>query len=170
MTLEIWNISTGLNIANKIAADLVYSVAYFNSLKIDINFILSLPGHPDYKEKLDAFSMRFGKLQDMLGDQIFRALLAIEKEDVQGMTMRTKLNLMEKMGIIDSAEQWEELRKIRNGLTHDYEENPEQAAAFLNIAVGRALELNAILSAVERHIEAIGLRTPGKQSQQHAKK
>ena len=158
MTLEIWNISTGLNIANKIAADLAYSVAYFNSLKIDINFILSLPSHPDYKEKLDAFSMRFGKLQDMLGDQIFRALLAIEKEDVQGMTMRTKLNLMEKMGIIGSAEQWEELRKIRNGLTHDYEENPEQAAAFLNIAVGRALELNAILTAVERHIEAMGLR------------
>lgn len=32
------------------------------------------------------------------------------------------------------------------------------AAEFLNIAVGRALELNAILSAVEHHIEAIGLR------------
>lgn len=98
MTAEPWDINTGLNIANKVAADLAYSVAYFNSLKIDKNFILSLPGHQDYKEKLDAFSMRFGKLQDILGDQVFRALLEIEMEDPQRMTMRAKLNLMEKNG------------------------------------------------------------------------
>ena len=159
MTVETWDINTGLNIANKVAADLAYSVAYFNSLKIDSNFILSLPDHPDYKEKLDAFSMRFGKLQDILGDQIFRALLEIEMENPQRMTMRAKLNLMEKLGVIDSAEQWEELRNIRNGLTHDYAENPEQAAEFLKIAADRALELTAVLAAVERHIKSIDLRT-----------
>lgn len=63
------------------------------------------------------------------------------------------------MGVIDSAEQWEELRNIRNGLTHDYAENPEQAAEFLNMAINRALELNTVLTAVERHIKIIGLRT-----------
>ena len=159
MTAETWDINTGLNIANKVAADLSYSIACFNALKIDKDFILSLPNHPDYKEKLDAFSMRLGKLQDMLGDQVFRALLEIEMEDPQRMTMRAKLNLMEKMGVIDSAEQWEELRNIRNGLTHDYAENPELAAAFFNTAINRAIELTAVLALVERHIETMGLRT-----------
>jgi len=42
------------------------------------------------------------------------------------------LNRLEKLNILDSAEQWLELRKISNVLSHTYEDEPEEMSIAIN--------------------------------------
>ncbi len=39
---------------------------------------------------------------------------------------------MEKIGLIDNAYDWRELRDIRNELSHNYEDEPQQMAEAIN--------------------------------------
>ena len=52
-----------------------------------------------------------------------------------------KLQRLERIGIIPSAEQWRELRIARNTIAHEYPDAPELKAAALNQFVRSASEL-----------------------------
>jgi len=80
----------------------------------------------------EVLTNRFSKLQDYLGAKIFDICLEVHKESSLGMSMIDKLNRLEKIGIIDSAEFWDELRELRNHLTHEYPDHPELTAKYLN--------------------------------------
>ena len=45
---------------------------------------------------------------------------------------------MEKLGIIDSAQSWKELRELRNAVNHEYEENPRRLSLFFSELVQAA--------------------------------
>ena len=79
---------------------------------------------------LDLLTTRFGKLQDVIGAKIFPFILDILGEDAS--TFRDKLNRLEKLGIIKSANWWMQLREIRNLITHDYPDDYEQLATHFN--------------------------------------
>jgi len=85
---------------------------------------------PEDLEQVDAFCMRFGKLQDMLGRQLFRSVLIVEQEEV--LSMLDILHAMEKRKILESSEQWGNIRTLRNRLAHDYPEGSEERADALN--------------------------------------
>lgn len=73
---------------------------------------------PLEKAILDAYLKRFSSLQDFLGAKIFSLLL-----DISGIgttKMSEVLYHVEKEEIIDSLENWIELREVRNELEHDY--------------------------------------------------
>jgi len=76
---------------------------------------------------LDAYLKRFASIQDFLGAKIFPLLLDIA--GIPAKKMSDILSNIEKEGIIDSLENWIELRDIRNELEHDY---PEELAEALN--------------------------------------
>lgn len=80
----------------------------------------------------EVLTNRFSKLQDYLGAKIFDLCLEAHKESSLGMSMIDKLNRLEKIGIIDSAEFWDELRDLRNHLTHEYPDHPELTAKYFN--------------------------------------
>ncbi|MES9902191.1 MAG: hypothetical protein ABW168_05845 [Sedimenticola sp.] len=61
-----------------------------------------------------------------------------------------KLNRLEKLGAIPSAHAWLILREMRNAFSHDYSDDPEIQAAFLNKAFALAGELIAILNGLKR--------------------
>lgn len=42
---------------------------------------------------------------------------------------------MEKLGILDSVEQWKLLRELRNAVNHEYEENSERLSEFFQALV-----------------------------------
>ena len=86
----------------------------------------------DLCEKLDAFRVRFGDLQDSLGAKTFRSLLLTEDEEP--VNMADTLNRMEKRGIIQSADYWRKLREIRNAFAHDYPEAEATRAEAINLA------------------------------------
>lgn len=103
---------------------------------------------------LDQFSTRFGKLQDAMGAKLFPQALELVKEQGSLQTFIDKLNRLEKIGAIDSAEQWLILRELRNAFAHDYPEDSELNAATLN----RAVPLAEQLLDVYEKIKAFALR------------
>jgi len=99
---------------------------------------------------LDQFSTRFAKLQDMMGAKLFAAVLEITKEQGELDAFVDKLNRLEKIGAIPSAEKWLLLREMRNAFSHEYPDDPEIQAAILNKAFMLASELIATLEGMKK--------------------
>ena len=100
-------------------------VMYFQQSKIriinsdiDIKWIEALDQNPHHSEMLDAFVARFSRLQDTIGDKLLPAILKLNLEPVG--SQLDNLFRAEKLGWIDSADQWVELRGLRNSLIHEY--------------------------------------------------
>ena len=107
------------------------------SLPIDLKGLQS--ADEDLFEKLDAFRVRYGDLQDSLGGKVFRSLLLTEDEEPSNMA--DTLNRMEKRSIIKSADHWRQLREIRNAFAHDYPEAETDRVNAINLAWKSAEEL-----------------------------
>ena len=82
---------------------------------------------------LDAYLKRFASIQDFLGAKIFSILLEIA--GIQNTKMSEVLSHIEKENIIDSLENWIELREVRNELEHDYPEELEEALQDLKYCI-----------------------------------
>ena len=93
----------------------------------------------DELDKLDAFRVRYCDLQDCLGNKVFRSILNLE-EEASGSNLDI-LNKMEKRRILNSFNEWKELREIRNLFAHDYPETDEEKAEILNVAYSITLKL-----------------------------
>ena len=72
-------------------------------------------------ERLDAFVSRFGRLQDTVGDKFLPAMLDAMAEQ-KGAAIEN-LDRAEKLGWLDSADTWLEIRKLRNQMVHEYIED-----------------------------------------------
>lgn len=79
---------------------------------------------------LDMMTTRFSKLQDFIGGKIFPLILDILGENA--LSFRDKLNVLEKLRIIDDASWWMKMREIRNQITHDYPDNYDILAKHFN--------------------------------------
>lgn len=90
---------------------------------------------------LDAYLKRFASIQDFLGAKIFAPLLEIS--GISYGKMSEVLYLMEKEEIIDSLDNWIELREIRNELEHDYPENLQEALQDLKFCVDNFVKLES---------------------------
>jgi hypothetical protein len=82
----------------------------------------------------ELYTSRFGKLQDLMGSQLFTLVLSVVGESVDDMTMIDKVYKLEKLKLIDSADEWQLMRQIRNHLSHEYPDNPSATAKYLNEA------------------------------------
>lgn len=98
---------------------------------------------------LDQFSTRFSKLQDMMGAKLFSDVLELTKEPGDLDAFVDKLNRLEKIGAIPSANGWLVLREMRNSFSHEYPDDPAIQAALLNKAFVLADKLIAILKGVK---------------------
>jgi hypothetical protein len=76
---------------------------------------------PLLAERLDAFVSRFGRLQDTVTYKLLPALLQAMAEP-RGAALEN-LDRAEKLGWLDSADQWLEMRKLRNQMVHEYIED-----------------------------------------------
>ena len=81
---------------------------------------------------IDQFLFRFAKLQDAMGQKLFKTSLLFLKEDIEGKPFIDILNLMEKLTLLEDAKTWRELREDRNELAHNYEDEPEQMSTTIN--------------------------------------
>jgi hypothetical protein len=84
---------------------------------------------------------RFSKLQDMIGEKIFPNVLLLLGEDIYQKTFIDRLNMLEKLGIIDDANQWQNYRNARNAATHEYPDNLGKMAENLNHVMTLSQEL-----------------------------
>lgn len=80
-------------------------------------------------EALAAVNERFAKLQDTLGSAMRHSLL-LSGEHAD--TFLKVLSLFEKLGVIDSIDQWQTARSARNLAAHDYEIDYQTVAEHFN--------------------------------------
>ena len=84
----------------------------------------------DLAERVDAFVIRYGRLQDTLADKMLPALLD-ELAEPLGSAI-DNLNRAERLGFFASVEQWIKARRLRNRMVHEYVRDLAELAAALN--------------------------------------
>ena len=99
----------------------IYDPFTFNTLK------------PEKRAILDAYLKRFSSLQDYLGAKVFPLLLEIA--GIGSSRMSEILYEIERERIIDSLENWIELREVRNELEHDYPEELKEVLKDLKFCI-----------------------------------
>ena len=63
-------------------------------------------------------------------------------------SMIDKLNRLEKLGYLESVDQWNQLRVVRNHFAHDYPSDDVLKAAYLNDAVRAVPTLETLLEKI----------------------
>jgi len=100
---------------------------------------------------MDQAAYRFTKLQDVLGEKVLPALLDATLDPLPPEApFAQKLQRLERLGAIPSAQAWRVLREARNSLAHEYPQHPELQAAQWTVFVRAASELLDIWSEVKR--------------------
>ncbi len=102
----------------------------------------------DEIEHIDQYLFRFAKLQDAMGQRLFREVLMVLDEDTERMAFVDILNRLEKLGRLESADTWRQLRKIRNQVSHEYDDNPEYMATALNAVFDARTPLFGVLQKI----------------------
>ena len=98
---------------------------------------------------VNSFLFNFSKLQDKIGAKLFKKTLYELKEiDNQNIPMRDLLNLLEKLGILNAYE-WDELREIRNSLSHEYPFSIEERIENINLALDGYKKLKVIYEKIK---------------------
>jgi hypothetical protein len=103
--------------------------------------------HPALVATLDQFAYRFTKLQDVMSAQLFRRFtLDVLHEPVESLPIIDILNLLERYDYLPSVARWQEIREIRNQITHEYRLDPSELIVTLEIAFGMVAEMSEILA------------------------
>jgi uncharacterized protein YutE (UPF0331/DUF86 family) len=91
-------------------------------LKYSLNSCLEISNKEEYSyDELDRFeclTARFARLSDILTQKLFRLIDAIELEKPG--TAWDVINRAEKRGIINNADEFAEIRELRNIISHEY--------------------------------------------------
>lgn len=107
----------GKELKHLLATDMRLFAATFT-----IERALSLAEDEDLAERVEAFVARFGRLQDTLGDKMLPAWLGAHGERLGAFS--ENLDRAEKLGLIEDAQAWIDMRRLRNQMVHEYVEDP----------------------------------------------
>ncbi len=72
----------------------------------------------DELDLFEALTSRFARVSDILIRKVLRLIMKIQTDD--GGSIIDFINYAEKIGIVDSAEEFERIRRTRNTIAHDY--------------------------------------------------
>jgi hypothetical protein len=103
-------------------------------------------------ESVDQFIFRFSKLQDAMGERLFRGVLIFLAEEVKNKPFLDLLNRLEQLEIIESKDEWLFLRTLRNALSHEYFNESEANALNINMVYENTEKLYDIFVRIKRHI------------------
>lgn len=103
-------------------------------------------------EHIDQYIFRFSKLQDAIGNKLFKSVLTELGEEVANRSAIDIFNRMEQLGIISDYDLWKGFRDIRNELAHDYEEDEHEAAEKINLILAKKSELEKYLTEIVNYL------------------
>ena len=106
------------------------------------------------KFALNTLIFRFSKLQDLLGSKVFRSYLDYSGFETSEKSFFDILKEIEKEGIVD-IDTWDELRKLRNQIAHEYPEEEDEAIESINLFIQRSQELTKIAQKLRERYLAI---------------
>lgn len=96
----------------------------------NVTHISQLEADPDLAERVEAFVGRFGRLQDTVGDKLLPLVLSVLGERASAAI--DNLDRAERLGLINSADEWIVMRNLRNQMVHEYVEDPAVLASALH--------------------------------------
>jgi len=99
------------------------------------------------QDKLDILAFRFSKLQDLLGDKVFRNILEYSGFNVQRPFIEL-LSELEREGLLD-LDMWIDLRGARNKIAHEY---PDDEARLME-AIDFIYEKSDYLMGLSKKLE-----------------
>ena len=107
-----------------------------------------VPRNPDLIATLDQFAYRFAKLQDVISIQLFRKFcVQVLHEPVETRPVIDILNLLERYDYLPSAARWQEIREIRNQISHEYHLSYSELIVTLQIAFAMVTEMADVVTA-----------------------
>ena len=106
----------------------------------------------DDRRLLDQFAYRYTRLQDDMGARLMPAVLLALGEEIAVMPVLDRLDRLEQLGWLPSAEEWVELRRTRNEFTHDYPETTKERFERLQLALAAAERVMSILEVMNQKI------------------
>jgi hypothetical protein len=95
---------------------------------------------------IDTFIYRFIKLQDMMGDKLFKVFLDEIGEYKDNMSLLDILDKLEKFELITRSSDWMNYRKLRNQLTHEYPNNEDDIIEGIILSIEVYNEIDIILN------------------------
>ena len=101
---------------------------------------------------IDAFIYRFVKLQDYMGDKLFKELLRSLMDYKDNMSMLDVLAKLEKLEIIPSEDRWLDYREVRNKLTHEYPDNEDDILDGIQISLVYFSEIRKMIKSIENYV------------------
>ena len=101
---------------------------------------------------IDQIVYRFSKLQDAIGQKLFKAVLIYLDEDVMNKAAIDIFNRLEQLTIIENYESWKDLRDLRNELAHEYEEDANETAEKLNAMFEKKSYLEKYLNDIRNYL------------------
>ena len=90
----------------------------------------SLETDVDLGERVEAFLSRFARLQDTIGDKLLPTWLRAHGEKPG--TFIDNLDRAEQLGLVEDAQAWIDMRRLRNQMVHEYVDDPAVLASALN--------------------------------------
>ena len=104
-------------------------------------------------EAIDQYLFRFAKLQDTLGIRLFKMIVSEYVDNVNELTFLDILNHLEKIDILEDVNVWKRLRDIRNDISHQYDDEPQEMAEALNNIFAYKDELLEIFEKIVGKVE-----------------
>lgn len=101
---------------------------------------------------IDTFIYRFIKLQDMMGDKLFRIFLDSIGEYKDNMSLLDVLDKLEKLGLIDDSNEWMVYRNLRNKLTHEYPSNEDEVIEGILLAIEAYEKIESIYESIVKYM------------------
>lgn len=129
----------------KYSADKVFSKPF------TVAIAKQLDGNEQLAEQVEAFSSRFCRLQDTIGDKLLPAWLDALGEKTS--VAVDNLDKAEKLGVLSCAELWLELRQLRNQMIHEYIEDMTILVNALDTAHKRLGFIVGVAEAIINNIE-----------------
>ena len=144
-----------LALAERESAHLRYTHRTLYAEPIDLAWVEALAKREDMAEKIDAFVGRFGRLQDHLGEKLLPAFARLLGG--QPKSLLDVVAYSERMGWVESAEEFIGARKLRNLLVHEYMTEPELFHEALITAKSATELLFCIVTAIKAEATTRGL-------------
>lgn len=120
-----------------------------NRIPLDAKGIIS----DEIVAALDQYIFRFSKLQDTIGQRLFKESLRFFGEEVYSKPFLDIFNRLEQLRAIKDYELWNDLRIIRNEIAQEYDENKSELIEKLNRIISSKTILENYLESVVSYLK-----------------
>src|SRR5690554_8205362 len=142
-----------VRVVGKEITHLEYAANQAFTPRLTLSAVDDLDSNPALALRLEAFTSRFCRLQDTLGDKLLPALLKALGESPSALLIN--LNKAAKYGWLDSADQWVNLRQLRNKMIHENIEDSDVLYVSLMTAHDNLSVLKKFASSLVSQVEQL---------------